>query len=105
VRDDVYAGPLEADAPDVIVGFRPGYRMGWQTAVGGVSANVIEPNEKHWAGDHIMDAAFVPGTVMSNLPFELAGAGVCDIAPTVLALMGVPHDGALDGRPLAMRET
>ena len=34
-REEVYSGDYLENAPDIIIGFNPGYRMSWQSAVGG----------------------------------------------------------------------
>ncbi len=96
-RGDLYDGPLLEEAPDMVLSTAPGYRMGWQTAVGGVAPEVLSPNEKHWSGDHIVRPAAVPGTIMSNVPLELDGAGAPDVAPTVLAMLGLPATADCDG--------
>ncbi len=104
-RGDIYHGGELADAPDLVVGFRPGYGMNWQTAIGGVSSEILSPNDKQWSGGHIVDPSFVPGTILTNLPLDLTGATVADIAPTALTLLGVPPDPESDGRPLELKET
>jgi len=99
-RDDIYRGGEIADAPDLVVGFNPSYRMGWQTAIGGVAAEVLSPNEKHWCGDHIVDPSFVPGTILSNVGLQLSEATVLDVAPTILALLGLPQNEGVEGKSL-----
>ena len=103
-RGEIYHGGELAEAPDLVVGFRPGYRMNWQTAIGGVSSEILSPNDKRWSGDHIVDPSFVPGTILTNVPLDLTGAAAADIAPTALALLGVPHSADTDGRPLELKE-
>ena len=99
-RQDIYHGSEVSDAPDMVLGTAPGYRMSWQTAVGGVCADVLAPNDKHWCGDHIVDHSAVPGTILTNMPLNVADAAVEDIAPTVLALMGLEPMPDCDGRSL-----
>ena len=53
---DIYHGETDDNRPDLIVGYHPGFRCSWQTALGGVpSGEVLTPNEKKWTGDHLMD--------------------------------------------------
>jgi hypothetical protein len=87
-------------APEMVLSTGPGYRMGWQTAVGGVAPDVLSPNVKHWSGDHIVRPASVPGTIMSNVPLALDGASAHDLAPTVLAMLGLPAPAEGDGASL-----
>ena len=56
-----------AVAPDLIVGYRRGYRGSWETALGKVIENAISPNKKKWSGDHCMDPSEVPGIFLSNI--------------------------------------
>jgi predicted AlkP superfamily phosphohydrolase/phosphomutase len=72
-KKDVYSGPLEQDAPELVVGYHPPYRASWVTAIGGVGKTVFEDNRQKWSGDHCVDASLVPGTLFSNL--RLKGAG------------------------------
>jgi len=53
-------------APDLIVGYRRGYRGSWETALGRVTETTITPNLKKWSGDHCIDASEVPGVFLSN---------------------------------------
>jgi len=99
-REEIYKGPELGDAPDMVLDTCPGYRMSWETPVGGIADDILSPNEKHWSGDHIVNPASVPGTILSNLPLELSGAEVEDIAPTVLALLGLEPPADCDGHPL-----
>jgi predicted AlkP superfamily phosphohydrolase/phosphomutase len=55
-----------AVAPDLIVGYKPGYRGSWQTALGGVPSEEVTPNNDAWIGDHCIDAAEVPGVLFTN---------------------------------------
>jgi hypothetical protein len=53
------------------------------------------------SGDHTVESrlwAMGPGIEPGS---RLEGANVLDLAPTVLALLGVPEPEGLDGKPLA----
>jgi predicted AlkP superfamily phosphohydrolase/phosphomutase len=52
-------------APDLIVGYAPGYRASWQTGVGGTAGVEIEDNRDAWIGDHCVDASAVPGVLFT----------------------------------------
>ena len=86
-----------------MVGYSSGYRMSWQTAVGGVRADVVAPNEKVWAGDHIVAPELVPGVIFSNAPLDVSGASAYDLVPTVLDLLGLPIGNGYDGKPLPLK--
>jgi predicted AlkP superfamily phosphohydrolase/phosphomutase len=58
----IYSGKHQPEGPDLVVGYKTGYRGSWQTAVGGVpDGDIIEDNRKKWSGDHCCDAGLVPG--------------------------------------------
>jgi predicted AlkP superfamily phosphohydrolase/phosphomutase len=102
-----YHGPYVEEAGDIQIGFAPGYRVSWQTALlGGFSGSAIERNERPWSGDHCStDPATVLGVVLSNRKLPPAPPErhhhVRDIAATVLAHFGLPVDD-LDGRPIRL---
>ncbi|HEY3384073.1 MAG TPA: alkaline phosphatase family protein [Vicinamibacterales bacterium] len=100
-RDDVYAGPYIANAPDLQVGFVDGYRVSWQTSLGGSPAGLLYPNMKKWSGDHCsFDYQTIPGSLLSNRRLTADQARIIDIAPTVLKYFGVGIPKEIDGKPL-----
>lgn len=99
-RDRVYRGPYVDAAPDLVVGFAAGYRVSWGTALGGVPRGLVEDNVKRWSGDHIVDPALVPGVLFMNRPFAGGRAGLEDMAPTILAALGVPPAPVMEGSSL-----
>ena len=88
-RDQAYKGPYVEDAPDLVVGFAPGYRVAWETVTGGFGEKVISDNTRPWSGDHNMNPPEVPGMLFCNRPIDVDQPSIMDIAPTVLDLFGV----------------
>ncbi|HET9369138.1 MAG TPA: alkaline phosphatase family protein [Vicinamibacterales bacterium] len=100
-RDDVYSGEFLGNAADLQVGFADGYRVSWQTTLGGAPAGLVYPNDRKWSGDHGgYDYAHTAGVLLTNRPISTETPRIIDIAPTVLQFYGVPIPGAIDGRPL-----
>lgn len=99
-REEIYEGPFVEEAPDLILGLEPGYRIGWQSTLGGFPEAAITPNLDNWSGDHcsMEDTA---GVLVSNLP--LREGALRDIAPTVLDLLGVSVPAEMDGISLNPR--
>ena len=64
----VYSGPYVEEAPDLVVGFNAGFRVGWKTVTGGLGQEVLEDNTRPWSGDHNMDPSQVPGMFFCNRP-------------------------------------
>jgi len=114
-REEIYFGPYAANAPDLLVNFAPGFRVSWQSAVGGFANSLLEDNMRKWSGDHIIDPDAVPGILFMN-HVGLGGAGVLaraemnsvnastpdiiDLAPTILKYLGVPIPQSIEGKSL-----
>jgi predicted AlkP superfamily phosphohydrolase/phosphomutase len=97
---DIYQGPYLNAAPDLIVGYAPGYRASWDAATGRVSSSIFEDNRKAWRGDHCVDPPLVPGVLFSNLKMTAVDPGIEDLAPTALSLFGIETPPWMEGRPL-----
>jgi predicted AlkP superfamily phosphohydrolase/phosphomutase len=98
--DEVYSGDYTKNAPDIILGFNSGYRMAWQSAIGGLTQEEIYDNIKRWDGDHMVDPAFVPGVLISNVKIEGKSAKQTDIAASVLDAFGIKLPKEMEGRSL-----
>ncbi len=98
--EDIYHGPYRENGPDVIVGYKPGYRTDWDAAVGAVTDRIISDNTRSWSGDHCMDPRQVPGVLFSNREFTAVRPDLRDIAPSVLDLLGLPIPGHMTGRSI-----
>jgi predicted AlkP superfamily phosphohydrolase/phosphomutase len=98
--DRVYHGPHAAAAPDLILGYRRGYRGSNASALGEVADSSFADNEDKWSGDHCMAAAEVPGILACNRPLAAGDASLLDMAPTFLDLFGLPPVAGMQGRSL-----
>jgi predicted AlkP superfamily phosphohydrolase/phosphomutase len=99
-RSEIYRGPCAESSPDLIVGYHPGYRASWQTAIGGTPQGLFEDNLKKWSGDHCIDPAAVPGIFLSNFSINNNSPRNIDVAPTILNCLGLKPDEAMEGRSL-----
>jgi predicted AlkP superfamily phosphohydrolase/phosphomutase len=103
-REELYKGPYFGEAPDLVVGFEEGYRVSWQTSLGGIPPDILEPNERRWSADHCsVDPAQVEGVFFSSRPIGATATRIVDVAPSVLAKLGVRPPGDMDGRDLGLR--
>jgi predicted AlkP superfamily phosphohydrolase/phosphomutase len=63
---EIHAAPANRSvAPDLIVGYAPGYRASWETGLGEVPDEVFETNTDAWIADHCINAADVPGVLFT----------------------------------------
>jgi hypothetical protein len=106
VRDaaEHYRGPYAGNGPDLFVGFADGFRVAWDDVTGKFGSMVIGPNPKAWGGDHCIDPELVPGVLFCNRRVAAENPGIVDIAPTVLAALGVPVPKYMDGKPFLAEE-
>ncbi|HXW04016.1 MAG TPA: alkaline phosphatase family protein [Vicinamibacterales bacterium] len=100
-RDDVYSGEFLQHASELQVGMEDGYRVSWQTTLGGSPQGIVYPNMKKWSGDHGgFDFEITAGVLISSRPIAGRTPSILDIAPTVLNFFGIPVPGDIDGKPL-----
>jgi predicted AlkP superfamily phosphohydrolase/phosphomutase len=101
--EEAFGPDHHPDVPDLIVVFRTD--LGQLNAAESPSAGVLRLHQygpdTPRSGDHTVESrlwamgpGFAPGA-------RLEGGNVLDLAPTVLALLGVPEPEGLDGKPLA----
>ncbi len=99
-REEIYSGAYVGDAPDLLVNYAPGFRVSWQTALGGIPHGLFEDNTRRWSGDHIIDPAVVPGILFVNHAARHNHADIRDLAPTILSYLGVPRHESMEGHSL-----
>ncbi|MFN2238489.1 MAG: alkaline phosphatase family protein [Thermoanaerobaculia bacterium] len=85
--------------PDLFVTNNPGYRVSWQTSLGGVQKDLFSVNDRVWSGDHCsLDPEKVKGIFFYNRPLETDRAPyIADIYATVLDLLRLEPPYELDG--------
>lgn len=98
------SGPYTNDAPDIFPGYDNGYRASWNSAIGMISDQVIEPNRKRWSGDHCLDRDLVPGVIFSNWLIADDDPALMDLAPTILSIFGIQKPTFHDGRVLTLNK-
>lgn len=95
----VYHGPYTGRAPDLVVGWKRGYRHSWDTAVGASAGEIFEDNDNKWCGDHCLDRLEVPGVLFCNrnISWEEHPPHLADFAPSVLKLWDLKIPKYMDG--------
>src|SRR4051812_41216743 len=88
---DVYSGAFTKNAAELQVGLAEGYRVSWQSTLGGSPPGLVYPNMKKWSGDHgSYDYKQTAGVLISSRPVAAGALRIIDIAPTVLKFFGLP---------------
>lgn len=103
-RDEMYSGYDPELVPDLRVSNTDGYRVSWDTVLGGIPCEQIVDNMKPWSGDHCsVEPELVKGILFSSVPLPQAQARapeMADMAPTILKALGLDVPAGLDGEPL-----
>jgi predicted AlkP superfamily phosphohydrolase/phosphomutase len=99
-REELYSGAFVENSPDLLVNFHRGFRVSWESAVGGFAHSVLEDNMRRWSGDHIVDPESVPGILFMNRAALHNHARIIDLAPTILNYLGVARPGTMEGASL-----
>ena len=98
-REEIYRQFDPNMIPDLFVTNNDGYRVSWQTSLGGIPKQLIEPNKQVWSGDHCsVDPEIVRGIFFYNRRLATDRAPyIADVYPTVLGLLEVKSPYELDG--------
>lgn len=105
-REELYSGPHVADAPDLIIEpQRNNAKAEHNFILVSHTTTLSTPTIFDWStpytANHTLDGILIAYAQDRIAPLRYSGARIEDIAPTVLAMLGVPLPGALDGRVLA----
>ncbi len=103
VRERMFSGSEIGHAGDMVVAFKRGYRVSWQTALGGFPEHVIEDNLRKWSADHCtIEPGITSGVVLANRQFNIPEEtpSIMDLAPTILTHFGVAVPKEMDGKSL-----
>ncbi len=98
VPDDEHA--RHPHAPDLIVGWKEGYRTSWDSILGGFSQDMFADNLDKWSGDHCVDPAFVPAIMVSNKAMPKSTPALLDIAPSILQEFEIEPSEEIEGSSL-----
>lgn len=98
--EEIYKGPYTENAPDIVIGYRVGYRVSWESAVNYVGKELFSNNTRLWSGDHAFTRQAVPGIFFCNKKINTTDPSLADISPTVLSAFGIPPLSFIDGKNL-----
>ena len=100
-REDLYSGPYLEQYPDIVVEFVEGYGAGWS-----VHAPLIQETTTHniQPGSHKPQSPVLLIASPESYRQTKTEAVLMDIAPTVLALLGVRTEQAFDGESLLVHK-
>src|SRR5262249_24594279 len=76
-------------APDLIVGYAKGTRSSDESALGGLSRDILVNNTDEWSGDHCMDPDAVPGILFASRKLAKPAPDLQSLAASILMEFGV----------------
>ena len=95
---EIYQGDQREKSPDLLIGYHDGYRVSWESVLGGMHPQVIRNNMNPWSGDHCMDPNLIPGSLLTTLPVqEKKEISIRDIVPGVFSYLGIKGREKMDG--------
>ncbi len=94
---EVYHGAHVDQAPDIVLGYNRGYRISWESPLGGFPREVLEDNTQKWSGDHMSDPAVLPGIAFANRKFTAEAPTLHDLTASVLGVFGVQKPREMTG--------
>jgi len=107
-REEIYHGPAVDRAPDIILDLelRDGYSYSCLSSLGGQRPAIRKLSRQECAGGrgrglngtHRHDGLFVASAGIFPGIGRIDGVGIADLAPTLLALLGIEIPGFMDGR-------
>lgn len=98
--DKIYSGDATALSPDLVIGYRRGYRASWATCLGDLTPEVLLDNDSAWSADHCADALEVPGLLVCNQSIRRTEPSLIDLAPSILSDFGLAIPTSMEGRNL-----
>jgi len=104
-REDLYDGSHVEDAPDLLIGwddyaYYTSVTLGMEKgAIFGPHMNIDCSEYKH-VGTHRLNGVFMAMGSVIKKGTEISGAEICDVAPTILYMLGQPIPQDMDGRVL-----
>ena len=96
----VYSGPYLSLAPDIILGYKSGYRISDEAVLGKFPKGTVGDRTDPWAADHCMDPSYVPGILLSNKEVMHPSPALWDLAPTILKEFGFKAPKEMEGKPI-----
>lgn len=98
--DQIYSGEATALAPDLVLGYRRGFRASWATCLGELTPEVLLDNDSAWSADHCADALEVPGLLCTNQAIRRPDPSLIDLAPSILNEFGLPTPNIMTGKDI-----
>ncbi len=98
LKEEIYAGDYLDIAPDIVILPNEGYEI--YSRAGVKELWDFNPKEEGWSGTHTLHGIFIAYGPGIKKGYEIKGAKIYDLAPTILHIFGLPIPNDMDGRVL-----
>lgn len=105
ISRETYRGKHLDKAPDIVLGFNMGYRISWESPLGGFPYDVLTDNREKWSGDHMSSPEVTPGILAVNRPIPAETPKLTDLTVSILDLYGIQPDDVMTGRSVFRDKT
>jgi len=100
ISKDAFSGPYVDQAPDIIAGYRRGYRGSDDSALGRFPLELVADNDSTWSGDHCIDPHEVPAVLFANRKINAELPRLYYLTVTVLKEYGIKPPENMIGKPV-----
>ncbi|MEW6455356.1 MAG: alkaline phosphatase family protein [Acidobacteriota bacterium] len=98
-RDKIYRNFDSSIVPDLRITNNKGYRVSWQTSLGGAPSEIVEDNTKTWSADHCsMEPTQIPGIFFSNKKMNSNNIHIIDFYRTICKIYGIDLPSEIRGK-------
>lgn len=94
----IYTNPDKQIVPDVVIGYRDGYRISDEAVLGKFPAELFSNRRDPWSADHCVDPSVVPGMLFVNRGLSVESPGIWDLAPSIIEAFGLKVPPEMTGR-------
>ena len=95
---EAYTGEYVDLAPDLVLGYSPGYRISDVATLGKFPKEVVSDRKDKWSSDHCMDPHSVPGVFLTNKRIVADDPKLEDLAATIIRQFGVEPDPGMSDK-------
>ncbi len=97
-REDIYREFDREIVPDLRAATNYGYRISWQSTLGGMNEEVVQDNDKNWSADHCtMEPSQINGIFFCNKKIKKEEVNILDFYRSICKLYSLPVPEKIQG--------
>lgn len=100
-REEIYREFDSEIVPDLRAATNYGYRVSWQSTLGGMNEEVVMDNDKNWSADHCtMEPSQINGIFFSNVKIKKNPVNILDFYKSICKLYNLPVPEKIQGESI-----